>query len=115
MRASGMAARAQTTALAGLVGLIWMMGAAEAADLAEPAYYPALRYFPRSDEEVVRRAPPPVPVAACLPGSAIVPTNGPFDPSYVGSSFGLGKPSYYGLTPPPGIDDPYGRRLRICP
>jgi hypothetical protein len=42
------------------------------------------------------------------------PTNAPDDPTYVGSVFGLGRPSYYGTTPPPGVDDPYGRRLRAC-
>lgn len=42
------------------------------------------------------------------------PTNAPDDPTYVGSTLGLGRPSYYGNTPGPGIDDPFGRRLRSC-
>ena len=54
---------------------------------------------------LIRGCPPPAWVTR-------TPTNAPDDPTYVGSSFGLGRPSYYGNTPPPGIDDPYGRR---CP
>lgn len=56
--------------------------------------------------------------APCLPVPAPAPrtrTNGPEDPSYVGSAYGLSKPSYYGFTPPLGLDDPYGRRPRACP
>ena len=83
-----------------------------------PIYGGAPRYFPRSDgnERVVRR-PPPAPVAlGCAPRRVPVPTNAPDDPSYVGSAYGLSRPSYYGLTPPPGIDDPFGRSLLpYCP
>ncbi len=32
------------------------------------------------------------------------PTNAPNDPSYVGSAYGLGRPSYYGMPPPLGVD-----------
>ena len=77
------------------------------------------RYFPRSDgsEGRVRRAPPPPPVAfGCVPRRAPTPTNAPDDPSYVGSAYGLSRPSYYGLTPPPGVGDPFGRSpLPYCP
>ncbi|MGY2048204.1 hypothetical protein [Methylobacterium sp. JK268] len=102
--------------LLALLALAALSESAAAADLLGPAYGAptVLRYFPRGDDAVVRREPAPVPVVTCAPGG-VVPTNSPLDPSYVGSSFGLGKPSYYGLTPPPGIDDPYGRRLRVCP
>lgn len=100
--------------------VLWVLAwtsAASAADLLEPAYNPVIRYFPRSDETVVRRPPPPPPLLlpACPPGYGRVPTNGLDDPSYVGSAYGLGKPSRYGFTPPLGTDDPYGRRLRACP
>ncbi len=46
---------------------------------------------------------------------APVPTDAPDDPSYVGSAYGLGKPSYYGFRPGLGYDDPFGRPLRYCP
>lgn len=86
----------------------------------EAAYdAPPPRYFPRAegDDSVVRRSPVPRrPVAVCIPRRAPVPTNAPGDPSYVGSAYGLGKPSYYGFTPPLGVDDPYGRPLLpYCP
>lgn len=78
-----------------------------------------LRFFPRSDG--VDRPPVyalrtrPVPVG-CTPRRAPVPTNAPDDPSYVGSEYGLSHPSYYGFTPPPGVDDPFGRSLLpYCP
>ena len=80
---------------------------------------PLPRYFPRAegDDRVVRRAPVPLRrVAGCIPRRAPVPTDRPGDPSYVGSAYGLGKPSYYGFTPPLGVDDPYGRPLLpYCP
>ncbi|WP_336485784.1 hypothetical protein [Methylobacterium nigriterrae] len=89
-----------------------------AADLVEiepgPYPYPAApRYFPRGDGEdrvigLARPLPRPV---GCLPRRVPVPTNAPDDPSYVGSTYGLSKPSYYGFTPPLGVDDPYGRPL----
>lgn len=64
-----------------------------------------------------RRLPPPlVGLRPCPPPTYVTraPTNAPDDPTYVGSSFGLGKPSYYGTVPPPGVDDPYGRLPRVC-
>lgn len=70
------------------------------------------RYFPREDgsdshdallQKQHRFA------SHCLPRRVPVPTNHPNDPSYTGSEYGLGKPSYYGFTPPRGIDDPFGR------
>ena len=39
-------------------------------------------------------------------GIRIVPTNDACDPTYVGSSMGLSRPSYYGTLPPPGYDAP---------
>ena len=62
--------------------------------------------------------PPPRPMAPGCPPPGYVtraPTNAPDDPPYVGSAFGLSRPSYYGTVPPPGVDDPYGRRIRLCP
>lgn len=97
------------------------VGPAGAADLFAPEPGPAYggpvvsapRYFPRGDgsDGVLLHAAPPPRRVACLPRRAPVPTNAPDDPSYVGSSYGLSKPSYYGLTPPPGVDDPFGRPL----
>lgn len=78
----------------------------------------APRYFPRGDgEETVSRCVAPVPVpAGCVPRLAPVPTDAPDDPSYAGSAYGLGKPSYYGFTPPLGWDDPFDRAvLPYCP
>ncbi|KQP77612.1 MULTISPECIES: hypothetical protein [unclassified Methylobacterium] len=84
---------------------------------AEPEGLP--RYFPRAEEDggVVHRGPVPRRrLAGCIPRRVPIPTDAPGDPSYVGSAYGLGKPSYYGFTPPLGIDDPYGRPLRpYCP
>jgi hypothetical protein len=80
----------------------------------EPVLPSSPRYFPRGDGSEPEGVLPPPPrrvVAACTPRRAPVPTNSPDDPSYVGSPYGLGHPSYYGFTPPPGIDDPYGRSL----
>ncbi len=99
------------------------LGAADLIDRPPPppgsaARCTAPRYFPRSDgEEAAPRcaAPRPVPVA-CVPRRVPVPTNAPYDPSYVGSAYGLGKPSYYGFTPPLGWDDPFDRAvLPYCP
>ena len=67
--------------------------------------YPARPYAPRP---LVGGCPPPGYVTRA-------PTNAPDDPTYVGSVFGLGRPSYHGTTPPPGVDDPFGRRVRACP
>jgi hypothetical protein len=39
-------------------------------------------------------------------GISYVPTNAPCDPTYVGSSMGLSRPSYYGALPGPGYDAP---------
>lgn len=106
----------RTGLAAGLIGA----GPAGAADPLEAGSghvydvpYGAPRYFPRGDGAEagpVRAAAPPR-RAGCTPRRAMVPTNAPDDPSYVGSAYGLSKPSYYGLTPPPGVDDPFGRSL----
>lgn len=100
--------------LAGAI-VLGLAGPAAAADMPEPGYWPeprrvpglvpAPRYFPRgdSDASLGTRGDP-----GC---QGFVPTNAPGDPTYVGSPFGIGKPSYYGFPPPRGVDDPYGRRL----
>ncbi|AWN34986.1 hypothetical protein [Methylobacterium radiodurans] len=78
----------------------------------------APRYFPRGEgDEVVPRCAAPIPApVGCVPRRVPVPTNAPGDPSYVGSAYGLGKPSYYGFTPPLGWDDPFDRAvLPYCP
>ncbi|GJE78780.1 hypothetical protein [Methylorubrum thiocyanatum] len=79
---------------------------------------PAPRFFPRGDGDALSDGPPrlrPRRLAACAPRIAPVPTNAPDDPSYVGSEYGLGKPSYYGFRPGLGYDDPFDRPLRYCP
>ncbi|AWN50143.1 hypothetical protein DK419_20155 [Methylobacterium terrae] len=90
-----------------------LAGPALAADLPGPGPWPEprpapsappLRYFPRGDSDASLG---PRVRAEC---QDFVPTNAPGDPTYVGSPFGLGKPSYYGFPPPRGVDDPYGRR-----
>ncbi|MCJ2080617.1 hypothetical protein [Methylobacterium sp. J-090] len=86
----------------------------------EAAYAePLPRYFPRADGDgpAVRHLPiPRRQIAGCIPRRVPVPTDRSGDPSYVGSAYGLGKPSYYGFTPPLGVDDPYGRPLLpYCP
>jgi hypothetical protein len=40
------------------------------------------------------------------PYGLFVPTNDVCDPTYVGSSMGLSRPSYYGALPGPGYDAP---------
>ncbi len=77
------------------------------------------RFFPRNDG--IERRPVyalrtrAIPVG-CTPRRVPVPTNAPDDPSYVGSEYGLSHPSYYGFTPPLGVDDPFGRSLLpYCP
>ncbi|SFM57973.1 hypothetical protein [Methylobacterium pseudosasicola] len=98
--------------------------AAPAADLDVRGSYEtvtrgSLRFFPRSDgidrRPVYSLRSRAVPVG-CTPRRVPVPTNAPDDPSYVGSEYGLSHPSYYGFTPPPGVDDPFGRSLLpYCP
>lgn len=107
------------------LALVLLAGQAAAADLDaaygyEPAPGGGPRFFPRSDgverPAVYGRLARAVPAAGCLSRRAPVPTNAPDDPSYVGSNYGLSHPSYYGFTPPPGVDDPYGRAPRpYCP
>ncbi|SDA30912.1 hypothetical protein SAMN02799622_04859 [Methylobacterium sp. UNC378MF] len=118
MRATG---RKAITAL-GFVLLL--AGAGRAADLdirgtAEMGVRASPRFFPRNDgldrRPVYAIRSRVVPVG-CTPRRVPVPTNAPDDPSYVGSEYGLGHPSYYGFTPPLGVDDPFGRSLLpYCP
>lgn len=107
-----------------VLALVLLAGRAAAADLDAPyGYGPATggspRFFPRSDgveRPPVYRGPARAVPAGCTSRQVPVPTNAPDDPSYVGSNYGLSHPSYYGFTPPPGIDDPFGRSLRAyCP
>ncbi len=93
-------------------------GPVSAADLfgAEPGVADGLpgsapRYFPRGDgsDTTLPRRIASRRTVGCTPRRAPVPTNAPDDPSYVGSNYGLSKPSYYGFTPPLGVDDPFGR------
>lgn len=95
-----------------------------AADLLEPGgprgpeATPVPRYFPRAegDESALGRAVGSRRQVRCRVRRVPIPTDAPDDPSYVGSAYGLGKPSYYGFTPPLGFDDPYGRSLLpYCP
>ncbi|GEP02858.1 hypothetical protein [Methylobacterium oxalidis] len=113
MAVRGRAAARRAARAAGLL-LLGCAGAGAADLLGDaPPGPPVARYFPRGDgseERIVLVRPGPRPVG-CLPRRVPVPTNAPDDPSYVGSAYGLSRPSYYGLTPPPGIDDPYGRPL----
>jgi hypothetical protein len=51
-------------------------------------------------------AAPACPVWQPRYGISYVPTNAPCDPTYVGSSMGLSRPSYYGALPGPGYDAP---------
>lgn len=107
----------------GLALLVAGLGA-RGADLDGPGGYEAItrsgpRFFPRNDG--IERRPVyairsrAVPVG-CTPRRVPVPTNAPDDPSYVGSEYGLSHPSYYGFTPPLGVDDPFGRSLLpYCP
>ena len=106
------------------LGLIAGVSITRAADIADPfppgpEAGPMPRYFPRAEgDDGVRGRPVPLRRQAlrCRPRRAPVPTNAPDDPSYVGSAYGLGKPSYYGFTPPLGVDDPFGRPLLpFCP
>lgn len=111
----------------GLVGLAITCGPTLAADFSEsgrgygradPSDPPLPRYFPREGDETGPPRPgrPLRRVAGCVLRRVPIPTDAPGDPSYAGSAYGLGKPSYYGFTPPLGVDDPYGRPLLpYCP
>jgi hypothetical protein len=91
-----------------LVLLLAAPGAARAADLAPaappavqaPAYGYGLENWRRQQRVV------PCPLWQPPYGIRIVPTNDRCDPTYVGSSMGLSRPSYYGNLPPPGYDAP---------
>ena len=87
--------RARTVLVIGLV--VTVAGPSVAAD------------WPGSEEVgIAREARSRVVGWGCVRGP--VPTNSPADPSYVGSSYGLGKPSYYGNPPPLGFGEAVPRR-----
>ncbi|GAN52465.1 hypothetical protein ABID82_000722 [Methylobacterium sp. PvP062] len=117
--------RATTRRAVTALGFVLLLaGSGRAADLdirggVETGAGGSPRFFPRNDGldrrpvYALRSRPAPM---GCTPRRAPVPTNAPDDPSYVGSEYGLGHPSYYGFTPPPGVDDPFGRSLLpYCP
>ncbi|MCJ2129458.1 hypothetical protein [Methylobacterium sp. E-045] len=82
------------------------------ADRPDPGIEPPPRYFPRAEEDSAPRRERARPRrVACIPRRVPIPTDAPDDPSYVGSAYGLGKPSYYGFKPALGVDDPFGRSL----
>jgi hypothetical protein len=112
----------------GLAASGLLAGPSPAADFAEPfvpgdargsEMAPMPRYFPRAEGEEsarIRLVPGRRQAPRCRVRRVPIPTDAPNDPSYVGSAYGLGKPSYYGFTPPLGVDDPYGRSLLpYCP
>ena len=68
-----------------------------AADLPDPAPL---------DAEAVHRGAETCPLWQPRYGISYVPTNAPCDPTYVGSTMGLSRPSYYGALPGPGYDAP---------
>ncbi|WP_244475743.1 hypothetical protein [Methylobacterium sp. Leaf466] len=125
-----MGRRARLTATAGaLFGIAWLPAPAGAADPVDrrfgygvpPAYAdpgesdlpPLPRYFPREgSDSSVAVVPERRRIArGCRPRRVPIPTDAPDDPSYVGSTYGLGKPSYYGFVPALGTDDPFGRSI----
>ncbi|MBX9933856.1 MAG: hypothetical protein K2Y56_20430 [Methylobacterium sp.] len=79
----------------------------------EPELEPLPRFFPRegSDGLAVLLQRPKRLARPCRPRRVPIPTDAPDDPSYVGSTYGLGKPSYYGFVPALGTDDPFGRSI----
>lgn len=89
----------------------------EVYDCTRPPRPPGPRYFPRAEGDSITDGPPalPIPFTRCTTNLTLVPTDSPEDPSYAGSPYGLGKPSYYGFRPPLGQDDPFGRPIRVRP
>lgn len=53
-------------------------------------------------------------VAGCRPRRMRAPTNAPWDPTYVGSAAGLGRPSWDGRPPVAWTDDALFGRPRPC-
>jgi hypothetical protein len=86
--------RAKTLILAGVA--VAIAGPSLAADLLGQVRPPeaSCGWWPSS---APRRAGP-----ACVRGP--VPTNSPYDPTYVGSAYGLGRPNVFGARPPLGTD-----------
>ena len=103
-------------ALGASLGFSASVLAADLADVIDAPLGPTgPRYFPRGDGEgSFRPAAPLRRVATCTPRQVPIPTDAPDDPSYVGSAYGLVKPSYYGFRPGLGRDDPFDRPLRYC-
>lgn len=105
--------------LPALGGAAWSADFSEGGSVMIEDMPPLPRFFPREDGDQTgpgilraRRQR----IVGCVPRRVPVPTNELGDPSYVGSTYGLGKPSVYGFTPPLGVDDPFGRPvLRYCP
>ena len=113
----GLIHRALLLALGLSLGFSASVLAADFPDVIDCGYLPpAPRFFPRGDgADAVGGTPAPGRLSAACRLRGYVPTDAPDDPSYVGSNYGLGKPSYYGFRPALGHDDPFGRPLRRCP
>jgi hypothetical protein len=81
-------------------------GAAEAADMPAGAPAAAPPGYGRGLDTWRHRQAAVCPPWQPLYGIRLAPTNDRCDPTYVGSSMGLSRPSYYGNLPPPGYDAP---------
>jgi hypothetical protein len=84
--------------------LVWTIAALALASPAGAADLPASSSLEGSVGGYA--AAPACPVWQPRYGISYVPTNAPCDPTYVGSSMGLSRPSYYGALPGPGYDAP---------
>jgi hypothetical protein len=87
-----------------LSSLAWTIAALALASPAGAADLPASLSLEESAGGYA--AAPACPVWQPRYGISYVPTNAHCDPTYVGSSMGLSRPSYYGALPGPGYDAP---------
>ena len=69
---------------------------------------------PFSGPGVIEETAPGRLIGCTISARLRAPINSRRDPSYVGSPYGLGRPSYYGMPPPLGID-PLARPTLSCP
>lgn len=94
------------------IGFVFGLVGGLVCGLAALAVPPAAWAADLPDGRYALEAPAGSAVAAACPlwqpryGISYVPTDDRCDPTYVGSSMGLSRPSYYGALPGPGYDAP---------